>query len=97
MFKDLFNNHDRISINEMATAAQIGILDTFIFVFNKTAEGVRYYENCTPEQDAKCHIEAAENVIHVLNNIKNLDTHVWRILKYRYKDEIKECEELIGT
>lgn len=86
MFKNLLNSHDRISVNEMATAAQIGILDTFILVFNKTAEG-----------DAKLHAETAKNVIYVLNNIKNLDTHVWRILKYRYKDEIKECDELVGT
>lgn len=97
MFKNLFGNSDRISTNEMATALQISILDSFVFVFNKTAEGVRYYENFTPEQDKESHAEAAENIMHVLNNIKDIDEHVYRILKYRYGSEIKECEELVGT
>lgn len=97
MFKNLFGNSDRISTNEMATALQISVLDTLVLAFNKTAEGVRYYKNFTPEQDKEFHAETAEIIMHVLNNIKDIDEHVYRILKYRYGSEIKECEELIGT
>lgn len=86
MFENLFGDRNRISTNEMATAVQISILDTFVLVFNKTTEG-----------DAKLHAKTAEDIMHVLNHIKDIDAHVWRILKYRYKDEIKECEELVGT
>lgn len=82
-------------LHDKATAIQLRGLDALIFVFQKTADGETYYVNCTPEENRESRIHTAKTILEAIKAIKKMDSHVHNILKYRYEDELKECEELV--
>ena len=84
-------------LHDKAMAIELRILDTFIFTFQKTADGETYYVNCTPEHNRETHMSVAEKILDAMRMIKEMDEHVYNILRYRYEDELKECRELVGT
>ena len=84
-------------LHDKTMAIQLRGLDTLIFVFQKTADGETYYVNCTPEENRESHIHTAETILEAIKAIKKMDNHVYNILKYRYEDELKECEELVRS
>lgn len=80
-----------------ALAVLLRGLDTLMFVFQKTAEGETYYVNCTPEENRESHMHTAQAILDEMDELKKMDKHVYSILRYRYEDELKECEELVKS
>ncbi len=74
-----------------AVALEIDVFVSMVNVFRKTAPGVRYYVNCTPEEDAKTHRNTAEYILEALRCIKNSEIGAYKTIVYRYKDDIRDA------
>lgn len=69
---------------------EIDIFMTFLEVFKKTAPGVRYYVNCTEEQDADTHKTIAACILKTLRYIKKFDIGAYKTIVHLYKDDIRD-------
>lgn len=63
-----------------AVMIMIDVFITFVEGFKRTAPGVRYYVNCTSEQDAETHKDLAKNILETLRNLKNADIGAYYLL-----------------
>lgn len=73
-----------------ALTIEIDIFVTFLTLFKRTAPGVRYYVNCTEEQDANTHKEVATNVLKTLRYIKECDIGAYKTMAHLYKEDIRD-------
>lgn len=74
-----------------AVSIEIDVFVTFLKCFKRTAPGVRYYVNCTEEQDADTHKELATDVLKTLRYIKNCDIGAYKTIVHLYKDDIRDA------
>lgn len=70
---------------------QIRIFKTFVECFKRTAPGVRYYVNCTEEQDAESHTDLAKKILKALRTIKKSDIGAYKTLVVIFEDDIRDA------
>ena len=67
---------------------EIDAFVTFLKCFKRTAPGVRYYANCSEEQDTETHKELATDILRTLKYIKECDIGAYKTMTYLYKEDI---------
>lgn len=82
--KQIEENHWR------SLTIEIDIFVMFLTLFKRTAPGVRYYVNCTEEQDANTHKEVAIDVLKMLRHIKECDIGAYKTMVHLYKEDIRD-------
>lgn len=70
---------------------EIDVFVAFVECFRRSAPGVRYYVNCTPEEDAETHKDLAKDVLKILRQIKNTDIGAYKTIVHMYKDDIRDA------
>lgn len=69
---------------------EIDAFVTFLTCFKRTAPGVRYYVNCSEEQDAETHKKLATDILRMLKYIKECDIGAYKTMKHLYKEDIQD-------
>lgn len=67
---------------------EIDAFVTLLMCFKRTAPGVRYYANCSEEQDTETHKDLATDILRTLKCIKECDIGAYKIMTYLYKKDI---------
>lgn len=68
---------------------EIDVFVSLLTYFKRTAPGVRYYVNCTEEQDAEEHKKVAVYILKTLRYIKNIDIGAYKTMVHLYKEDIR--------
>lgn len=89
----IFNKRNK-ELHDRAIELEVDIFNTFLKTFKRTAPGVRYYVNCTDEDDALSHKYEAECVLKVLRTIKKMDILAYKILVKIHKEDLKEVQKV---
>lgn len=77
-------------IHWKALTIEIDTFVTFLTCFKRTAPGVRYYVNCSEEQDAETHKNLATDILRTLRYIKECDIGAYKTMTYLYKEDIRD-------
>lgn len=73
---------------------ELMIFRTMVEMFNRTAPGVRFYVNCTEEDDAKLHRKLASDILKMLKTLKQMEFKTYMTVIRIYKPELQEVQKV---
>ena len=77
-------------IHWKALTIEIDAFVNLLTCFKRTAPGVRYYVNCSEEQDTETHKKLAKDILRTLGYIKECDIGAYNTIIHLYKEDIRD-------
>ena len=74
-----------------AVTLEINVFITYVDCYRRTAPGVRYYVDCTSEQDAELHKDLARDILIALKYLKRMEIGAYKTIVHMYKDDIRDA------